>query len=108
METFNQGENSMKKLNKRTKIYALKSGRKIEYIGITNNPSRRASEHKQLGKKFSTMKILKSHNKRTIAYNNEKSLIQMYQRQHGGRPPKYNIQATYKSKNSKNRKKQAT
>lgn len=95
----------MKKTNKRTKLYALKLGRKTKYIGITNNPSRRNNEHKRTGKRFSSMKILSSHNKQSIARSKERSLIQRHQRHHGGRPPTYNVEHTYKSKNNKNRKK---
>ena len=41
----------MKKKRKKrdTYIYQLKEGRKIVYIGITNNPNRRAIEHDNAG-----------------------------------------------------------
>lgn len=94
----------MKKSNKRTKVYALKTGHKIKYFGITINPSRRASEHKRSGKRFLLMKILSSHNKRSNAEKTERSKIQTYQRQHGGKPPRYNKDHTYPSKKNRNRK----
>ena len=33
-----------------TSRYTLRQGNKITYRGITNNPKRRASEHKQAGR----------------------------------------------------------
>ena len=36
--------------SRRTSKYTLRQGNKITYRGITNNPTRRASEHKQAGR----------------------------------------------------------
>jgi len=37
--------------------YELKDCRKIVYVGITDDPSRRESEHKNKGKSFTSIKI---------------------------------------------------
>ena len=34
-----------------TRRYTLRVGNKVSYVGITNNPARRASEHRRDGKR---------------------------------------------------------
>lgn len=79
-----------------TYLYALQRGGKTKYYGITNNPSRRKSEHKESGKKFTKMKIINKFPSRRAAEVVEGRTIRKYQRIHGGKPPRYNKAKTYK------------
>ena len=68
--------------------YTLRSGRKDVYKGTTNNPSRRLTEHRTEGKKFSNMTVSRKVSKGT-ALKREKKAIKTYKR-NTGRKPKYN------------------
>lgn len=85
-----------RKFSKRdTYLYQLKDGNEIVYYGITNNPDRREIEQENSDKKFTRMRIWRYPMSRESAEKRETEEIQRYQRQHGGRPPKYNKQKTY-------------
>ena len=78
-----------------TYIYQLKDGKRIVYIGITDNPDRRALEHKHSRKKFTHVRVKQFPMSRKKAEELEKEFIQRYQRQHRGKSPKYNENKTY-------------
>ena len=78
-----------------TYIYELKDGNKIVYYGITNNPDRRVIEHENSRKKFTHVRVIRGPMLRENAEKLEGEYIQHYQRQHGGKPPKYNKKKTY-------------
>jgi predicted GIY-YIG superfamily endonuclease len=76
---------------KRTyKRYELKGGRKVVYVGITDNPERRESEHRQDGKKFTKMNVIGSVVTQNSAEKWEEERLQSYRKHHGGKNPKYN------------------
>jgi predicted GIY-YIG superfamily endonuclease len=70
--------------------YELKTGHKVVYRGITNDPERRAVEHQNDGKKFSHMTVVSPPRSRERAENEETEKIQKYQETHNGKGPKYN------------------
>ncbi|MCK4330622.1 hypothetical protein KAX02_12365 [candidate division WOR-3 bacterium] len=78
-----------------TYIYELKNGHEIVYYGITKNPDERFISQVNSDKIFTHMRRIRGPMFRKTAEKLEKEYIQRYQRQHGGRPPKYNIQKTY-------------
>jgi len=78
-----------------TWLYELKDGNEIVDYGVTNNPDRRVIEQANSGKKFMHLNIISVALTRESAETRETKAIQRYQRQHGGRPPKYNIAKTY-------------
>ena len=84
-----------KRAKRDTYIYELKDGHEIVYYGITLNPDRRAIEHANSDKKWTHMRIIRGPMSHERAEELEYGYIQRYQRQHGGRPPKYNILKTY-------------
>lgn len=79
------------KSNQDTYVYTLISRAIIVYIGITNDPQRRLSEHKKDNKVFSSMTLC---NKRAMKKENaevvERRLIREFRNKYG-QPPKYNI-----------------
>ena len=82
--------------NKRdTWVYELRKGRKIVYYGITNNPQAREEEHKASGKTFTHMNLKSRAMCRENAEKRETDEIQRYQKQHGGKAPKYNTNKPY-------------
>lgn len=68
--------------------YTLRKGRKVVYKGITNNPERRAAEHKVEGKKFTSMTTSRRVS-RSTAIKREKIQIKEFKR-NKGKVPKYN------------------
>lgn len=76
-------------------LYELKDGNEIVQYGLTNDPDRRAIEHANSGKRFTHINVISPAVTRESAERREKEEIQRYQRQHGGRPPRYNIAKTY-------------
>ena len=78
-----------------TWLYELKDGKEIVDYGITNKPDRRAIEQANSGKNFTHLNIISVALTRESALKRETQSIQRYQKQHGGRPPKYNIAKTY-------------
>jgi predicted GIY-YIG superfamily endonuclease len=73
-----------------TMTYELKDGKKVVYRGTTNDLERRAQEHKDEGKKFTT--IVKTSPKMTEngAKKKESEALKTFRRNHGGKNPKYN------------------
>jgi predicted GIY-YIG superfamily endonuclease len=74
-------------------VYELKDGGKIVYYGISCNPERRVPQHRN--KRFTHGNVISVGLTRPSALRRETEQIQRYQRQHGGRPPKYNKSKTY-------------
>ena len=84
-------------LNRRprdTRVYELKEGNEIVYYGRTVSPDRRVIEHENAGKMFTHMNIITVALTHDSADRRETEYIRRYQRQHGGKPPKYNLQKT--------------
>lgn len=80
----------MTRRNKRTTYnYTLRKSKTVVYKGITKNPTRRTSEHKRSGKRFTSIttgpKVTRS-----TARRRESSGIKSYERSHGGKKPRYN------------------
>lgn len=72
-----------------TVIYTLRRGHKVVYKGITNNPERRASEHRRTGKKFTSMTTSVRVSRKT-ASKREKDSVKSYKKSHSGKRPRYN------------------
>ena len=72
-------------------VYELFDKGKKVYIGITNDVERRRQEHEQ-DKNFSTMRIVTPKLTEESARNRETDRIETYQKNHKGKPPKYNNQ----------------
>jgi len=70
--------------------YELRDGRKIVYIGVTDDPSRREREHKSEGKRFTSMNIVGPAVTKGSAEQWEEKRLEQYCRSHGGKSPKYN------------------
>ncbi|MBA7657666.1 hypothetical protein ES703_65606 [subsurface metagenome] len=70
--------------------YILKKGRKKVYIGITKDPERREEEHKQEGKDFSHMEIIKPKVSKETVEQWEENSLKTYRKGHQGKNPKYN------------------
>ena len=77
-----------------TYLYELKDGNEIVYYGISNDPDLREVTHRRF-KNFTHKRVISVAITRESAERREREEIQRYQRQHGGRPPRYNIQKTY-------------
>jgi len=75
-------------------VYELKDGNEIVYYGISNNPDLREVQHSR-NKVFTHKRVISVALTRQSAEDREWEEIQRYQRQHGGRPPRYNISKTY-------------
>lgn len=76
---------------KRTyKRYELRDGRKIVYVGITDDPKRRESEHRQDGKKFAKMNVTGPAVTQNSAEKWEEERLETYRKHHKGKNPKYN------------------
>lgn len=78
-----------------TYLYELKDGNTIVYYGVSNGPDDRIEEHERSSKKFTHMRIIRGPMYRENAEKLETENIQRYQRQHGGKPPKYNKSKKY-------------
>jgi len=79
-----------KQKNRDTSRYKLKEGNEIVYIGITDDPKRRESEHKSEGKEFSKLEKVGPTVTRESAFKWESESIKKYKKSHGGKSPKYN------------------
>lgn len=76
---------------KDTYLYCLKKGNKIVYIGITNDPERRADEHRGEEKDFDKLVLIySSPMTRSDARQKEAEALAIYRRNHGGCNPRYN------------------
>ncbi len=73
--------------------YSIKSSRgRTKYLGVTNNPQRRASEHRKSGKLSSgdTFRVETRPVSRSDAERVESAKLASYRRSHGGRNPRHN------------------
>lgn len=73
-----------------TVTYDLKVGNKVVYRGTTDDPERRAEEHKADGKNFSRMVVTSRKMTEAGAKKKEAEALQRYRDGHGGKNPKYN------------------
>ncbi len=62
---------------------------RIEYVGITNNPTRRAAEHKREGKPGS-LNVETRKMSRPAAHKWEENKLQTYRSNHSGKAPPEN------------------
>ena len=91
MRRYGQGGTSRSSSRARTtRGYTLRGrNNRINYVGVTNNLERRASEHKQAGKqgklKVETRAMLPTSAKRW-----EAGRLETYRRSHSGRNPRHN------------------
>ena len=69
--------------------YELAKGNKIVYIGITNDPERRETEHRK-DKDFDKMRIIGNVSTLDGASKWETDRIQTYMNNHNGNTPRYN------------------
>ena len=77
--------------NKRdTVTYDLKYGKKIVYRGTTDDPKRRADEHKETGKKFTKLTVTSRKMTEDGAKKKETEALERYRKSHSGKNPKYN------------------
>ncbi len=75
-----------------TNIYELFNGNKKVYIGISDDPNRREQEHRDEGKKFTSIRIVGPRLTEESALKKESERISQYQKGHKGKNPKYNKQ----------------
>lgn len=62
---------------------------RVRYVGVTNNPTRRAAQHKRAGKTGS-MKVETRGLSRSGALTWERRRLAAYRRNHGGKNPSQN------------------
>ncbi len=60
------------------------------YRGTTDNPERRAEEHKASGKKFSKLTVTSRKMTEDGAMQKETQALERYRKSHSGKNPKYN------------------
>ena len=89
LERKRGGEMGKRRAKRDSVNYTLRQGRNVVYYGVTNEPARRKAEHKNSGKRFTSMatgvKI-----SRGTAQKRERKRIKRYRSGHGGRKPRYN------------------
>lgn len=74
----------------KSQVYTLRGKRnKINYVGETNDPQRRAAEHKQDGK-LGRLQVESRPMPRTAARRLEKRRLATYRHTHQGKNPPYN------------------
>ncbi len=69
--------------------YELKHGKKVVYVGITKNPSKRKPEY-ETDKKFTHLKLNARRTTAKAAQKWEKDRLSKYRTNHKGVNPKYN------------------
>ena len=72
-----------------TVTYELKKGKKVVYVGTTNDPDRREQEHQNDGKSFTNMNITSRKMTDDGAKKKETERLQTY-RKNQGQNPEYN------------------
>ena len=84
------GKNRSSSGQRTTRGYTIR-GRfgRINYVGVTNNPERRASEHKQAGKQ-GKLKVETRVLSPTSAKRWEAGRLETYRRNRGGKNPRHN------------------
>lgn len=80
----------MPKKPRDTVTYDLKQGRKIVYRGTTDDPERRAEQHKEDGKRFTKMTITSRKMSEDGAMKKEQAALETFRKSHGGKNPLYN------------------
>ena len=70
--------------------YEIRNGRKLVYIGITNDMTRREQEHRAEGMDFTTMTQVGRKTTRDAASDWESDRIDTYMKNHNGQRPEYN------------------
>lgn len=73
-----------------TLVYRLKKGRKVVYIGTTNDPERREREHRRAGHEFDKIVPVTRRMTPDGARSREADSLATYRRGHRGRNPEYN------------------
>ena len=71
--------------------YELKQGRRVVYVGVTNDPDAREQEHRDDGKRFSHLLVVGPAVTRDTAERWEEDRLEAFRRNHGGRNPRYNV-----------------
>lgn len=74
-----------------TVTYSLYDGRKMVYIGTTNDPERRLREHEAEGKYFTRMDVTSRKITSEGAARKEAQKLAVFRKGHGGRNPRYNM-----------------
>ena len=74
-----------------TVTYELKDGYEIVYIGTTNDPERRAREHRLSGKRFTRLEVTSPWMTPRQAKEKESRDLALYRMYHNNRNPKYNL-----------------
>lgn len=69
--------------------YKLKQNKKTVYIGVAKAPKKRAEQHKDAGKRFTSMEVTSKNIPRTKAESKETRDL-WYHRKVNGANPKYN------------------
>lgn len=75
---------------RKTIKYELRTGNKVEYVGITDRPAEREAEHRAEGMNFGKLVQIGNRTTREAAGRWEESRIQTYKQNHGGQRPRYN------------------
>jgi len=70
--------------------YELRDKHKLVYVGITDDPTRREAEHKNDGKKFTTMNVVGPKVTKDSAERWEEKRLETYCKNHAGRTPRLN------------------
>ncbi len=70
--------------------YELRDKGKIVYVGITDDPDRRQGEHKNEGKRFTSMNVVGPAVTQGSAEKWEEERLQKYRKSHSGKNPRYN------------------
>ena len=73
-----------------TLTYDLKKGREVVYRGTTNDPERRAAEHRSDGLDFDRLVATSRRMTPQGAKDRESESLERYRRNHSGRNPRYN------------------
>lgn len=72
-----------------TVTYELKEGRKVVYVGTTNDPDLREEQHRKEGKRFSHLNVTSRRMTEDGAKQQETSRLATYRRNQG-KNPRYN------------------
>lgn len=70
--------------------YELRDKHKLVYVGITDNPARREAEHKNEGKRFTSMNVVGPKVTKASAERWEEERLATYGKNHRGRTPRHN------------------
>ena len=73
-----------------TVTYNLLHQRKVVYKGTTSDPEGREEQHKQEGKRFTSLQVTSRRITEDAAKANEAEGLKQYRQNHGGRNPRYN------------------